>query len=143
MTQLHESTHMAPAAERGHWTGWTIFAATMLLVLGIINLIEGFVALLQDQYFLVAKGDDLLVTDFTGWGVLMLIWGTLLIAGGLGLFGARGWARWFAVVVACLSIIIQIGFLAAYPVWSAVIIALDVLVILALTVHWDVVRRNI
>ena len=138
MTQLRPTMQNGTVTSRGGaWAGWTMFAALMLLVTGGINVIQGLVALLQDDYFLVRSGDQLVLTDFTAWGVLMLLWGALLLVGGLGLWAARGWARWFAVAIACLSILIQIVFLAAQPFWSVLVIALDVAVILALTAHWD------
>jgi hypothetical protein len=40
------------------------------------------------------------------------------------------------VVVVSLNVIAQIGFLSAYPIWSAIMILLDVLVIFALTARW-------
>jgi len=112
----------------------------MLLVTGGVNVVQGLVALLQDDYFVARAGDQLVITDFSAWGVVLIIWGTLLLIGGLGLWGGRGWGRWFAVAVACLSILVQILFISAYPVWSLVIIALDVAVIFALTAHWDEAR---
>jgi uncharacterized membrane protein (DUF2068 family) len=138
MTQLRPTMQNGPLTSGGGaWAGWTMFAALMLLVTGGINVIQGLVALLQDDYFLVRSGDQLVLTDFTAWGVVMLVWGALLLVGGLGLWAARGWARWFAVAIACLSILIQIVFLAAQPFWSVLVIALDVAVILALTAHWN------
>jgi hypothetical protein len=47
------------------------------------------------------------------------------------------WARVAAVFLAFLSAIVNVGFLAAYPVWSSLMIGLDVLVIWAVTVHGD------
>jgi uncharacterized protein (DUF983 family) len=45
------------------------------------------------------------------------------------------WARVVGILVAVASAIVNIAFLAAYPVWSTIIITIDVLVIYALTVH--------
>ena len=45
------------------------------------------------------------------------------------------WGLVAGVVIAGVSAIVQLGFLAAYPVWSILIIALDVVVIYALIVH--------
>ena len=36
--------------------------------------------------------------------------------------------------------LLQIAFLAAYPIWSTIIIALDVFVLYALTAKWDEVK---
>jgi len=104
---------------------------------------QGLVALLDEGYFLVPSGDDLLLVDYGVWGVVSLLWGALAIAAGVGIFAEKGWARWGAVTIAGVSILIQIGFLAAFPVWSGLIIAFDVLVILALTAHWSDVRRGL
>ena len=50
------------------------------------------------------------------------------------------WARVVAVIVAILSAFVDMVFLPAYPIWSAIIIAIDVLVIWAVTVHGSEVK---
>jgi hypothetical protein len=45
------------------------------------------------------------------------------------------WARVLGIVIAVVSALVNIAFLSAYPLWSTIIIALDVLVIYALAVH--------
>jgi len=57
------------------------------------------------------------------------------VLAGISLFAGRVWARVLGTVVAGLSVIANIGFLSAYPLWSAVVIGIDICVILALTVH--------
>ena len=52
----------------------------------------------------------------------------------------RVWARAVGVVVAVLSALLNLGFLAAYPVWALIMITLDVVVIMALTVHGSDIR---
>lgn len=141
MSQVQQPTpRRAPSDRQEFWTGWALFAAIMLAVNGGINVIQGLVAVLQDDYFAVRDGDELLITDFTGWGVVMLLWGALLLLAAFSLFKGSGWARWFAIFVAGLSILVQVAFLAAFPIWSLVIIGIDVTVILALSVHWDAAR---
>jgi hypothetical protein len=71
---------------------------------------------------------------------ITLIWGAVLITAGLGLLGGRGWARVFAIVAVFVNTVAQIAFLAAYPIWSTIIIALDVFVLYALTARWDEVK---
>jgi hypothetical protein len=142
MTQIYEPMRTPSGVAAEKWAGWVVFAAIMLIVTGSINVIQGFVALFKDGYFVTRSADQLLFTDFTAWGVVMLIWGALLVGAGLGLMARKGWARWAAIVVACLSILVQIGFLAAFPLWSAMIIALDVIVLFALTAHWTEARSQ-
>ena len=119
--------------------GMVAFAGIMLALIGFMDILQGVTALFNDEYFAVRKG-DLLVFDFTTWGVITLIWGALLVAAGLGLLSGRGGARIFAIVVVFINMILQIAFLSAYPIWSAIIIALDVFVLYALTARWDEVK---
>jgi hypothetical protein len=125
------------------WTGVAIFASVMLAVVGGVNLIQGLVALFQDDYFVVRSGSDLLIADFNTWGWIMVIWGAFQVAAGLGLNSGKGWARVLAIIAACVSILIQVLFLAAFPLWSAMIIALDVIVIYALTARWGEARPGL
>ena len=142
MSQLQGPlTRSSAASDR--WTGWAVFGAIMLSIAGSVNVMQGIVALFDEGYFLVPNGDDLLLVDYTAWGVVSIAWGALAIAASLGVLAMKGWARWAAVAIASLSILIQIGFLAAYPLWSALIIAFDVLVIFALTARWAEVRSGL
>ena len=124
-------------APSGAWAGWLTFASVILVLLGTLCVIQGFLALFDDGFFVIPREDDLLLVDFTAWGVIMLLWGVLLAFAGFGIATGKGWARWFAVVVVSVNVIAQIGFLSAYPIWSAIMILLDVLVIFALTARWD------
>ena len=76
----------------------------------------------------------------TGWGWITLLWGVLLVFAALGLFGGAGWARWLAIVGVALNAIQQIMFLAnypqAYPLWNILIVALNLIVLFALTARW-------
>jgi hypothetical protein len=118
------------------WAGWVLFAAVMLVLAGAFNIVEGLVALFRDETFVVGE-DGLLVLDYTTWGVIMLLFGAFMIVVGLALNGIRGWARGAAVVLAGLHMIAQMGFLDAQPVWSVIVITLDVVVIYALTARWS------
>jgi hypothetical protein len=118
--------------------GWIGFAAIMLLVVGSIDFFQGLIALFEDEYFVVT-GSGFLVVDLTAWGWVMLIWGVLLVLGGLGLASGQSWARWFAIVVVSLNFIAQLGFLgnSQYPLWSLTGVALSVIVLYALTARWS------
>ena len=130
-----------PAAHPSEgWAGWITFGAVVLALIGTLNAIQGFIALFDEGYFLTQGDDGLLLVDYSAWGVIMLVWGLLLLAAGFALAAGRGWARWFAIVVVFGDVIVQVGFLSAYPVWSAIMIVLDVLVIFALTARWSEAR---
>ena len=139
MTGIQTRPHEAATQPSDGWAGWVTFAAVILALLGTLNMIEGFIALFDEGYFVVAAG-ELLLVDFTAWGVIMLAWGVVLLSAGLALAAGRSWARWLALLAACVNVVAQIGFLSAYPVWSAIMILFDVLVIFALTTRWQAAR---
>jgi hypothetical protein len=118
--------------------GWIGFAGILMLLVGSIDFIQGLIALFDDEYFVVTDA-GFLVLDLTGWGWAMLIWGTLLVLAGLGLLSAQSWARWFAIVVVSLNFIAQLGFLgnSQYVLWSLTVIALNFVVLYALTARWS------
>jgi len=118
------------------WAGWVVFAAAMLLILGTFNVIEGIVGLINDKVLVLIQ-DRLVVVDRTGWAWTLLIFGAVLILTGLGLFTMRTWARVTAIVVVGLHFISQIGSIGAYPVWSLLMIALDTVILFALTARWS------
>lgn len=118
------------------WTGWIWFAGIAMIVIGAFNAIEGLVALFQQEYYVVGP-ENLLVFDLTQWGWVHLIIGALVVLTGIALFSGAGWAKLVTVVLTVLNMISQMAFLAVYPVWSTIVIALCVLVIWAIVVHGD------
>jgi len=134
------TTGVQPTSMTG-WVGWIAFAGFMMLMLGTFHIIQGLVALFRDEYFLVGKNGLTVHLDYTAWGWVHLIGGVLVLVAGIGLFTAQWWARSIAVGLALLSAVANIGFLAAYPIWSTIMIAIDILVIWAVTVHGAELRE--
>ena len=124
--------------------GWIGFAAIVLLIVGAIDFFQGLIALFEDEYFVVT-GSGFLVVDLTAWGWTMMIWGVLLVLAGLGLMAAQGWARWFAIVTVSLNFIVQLGFLgnSQYPLWSLTVMALNIIILYALTARWSESRADL
>ena len=118
--------------------GWIGFAGMLMLIVGSIDFFQGLIAVFKDEYFVVT-GSGFLVFDLTAWGWIMMIWGVLLVLAGLGLVGGQGWARWFAIVVVSVNFIAQLGFLgnSQTPLWSLTVIALNIIVLYALTARWS------
>jgi hypothetical protein len=117
------------------WTGWIGFAGVIMMMLGALHAIQGLVALFKDEYFLVGKNGLIVNVDYTQWGWTQLIFGLIVAFAGFSLLAGRMWARIVAVIVAFLSVLLNIGFLAAFPIWSTIMIVLDVLIIWAVMVH--------
>ena len=119
------------------WTGWIGFAAVMMMIIGGITFFEGLIAVVRDEYYVVA-GKQVIVFDLTTWGWIMLFWGILLFIAGLGLAAKSGWARWFTIVAVSLNLLAQLGFLGntEFPLWTLTVVALEAVVLFALTARW-------
>ena len=125
------------------WAGWVIFAAVLMMASGVLNFITGLVAVIGDDNAYIDTGVSLLVFDVEGWGWAHLIFGIVIFLVGLCLTLGQTWARLLAVILVTLNLLTQFILLPAYPVWSIIVIAIDVVVLWALIVHGDEVRDSI
>ena len=136
MASLEEEEAYHRPGPPGPWSGWVSFGAMLLMLLGTINGFQGFLALFDEGYF-VAQADQLVLVDYDVWGALLLVWGAILIVTGAGLTARRAWARWVAIAIVLIDVILQVGFLPSMPLLAALLITLDVVVLFALTAHWE------
>ncbi|GAA1833152.1 DUF7144 family membrane protein [Agromyces salentinus] len=123
------------------WVGWVAFAAAILMLNGVFSILQGIVALAGSDYYFAVAGGALFVFDLTGWGWWSIIIGALLVLVGVALITGATWARVVAVIIAGLSAIGQLFLIPAQPWWSIIVIAVDVLVIFAITVHGKDLRH--
>jgi hypothetical protein len=138
-TEYSAATY-TPRPEPTGWVGWVLFAGIMLFMVGAFQIIAGLVALFNDKYYLVTSSKLVLQMDYTAWGWAHLILGAVAILAGLGCIAGKTWARVVGIGFAFVSALANIGFLGAYPVWSVIMITVDVLAIYALAVHGREVR---
>ncbi|MEU4288121.1 hypothetical protein AB0E63_07850 [Kribbella sp. NPDC026596] len=113
-------------------TSAVTFAATMMVLLGVFQAIEGLAAIIDDQYFVVARGYAFNL-DTSTWGWIHLILGLAMLAAGIGLFYRTVWAGVATLFLAVLSAVNNFFFIPYQPVWSLLVIGLNVWVIWALT----------
>jgi hypothetical protein len=114
--------------------GLTIFAGVVMIMLGVFQAFQGLVALFNDNFY-VAGRKWVFEFDVTAWGWIHLIVGLVVAVAGFFLFRGALWARTIGVAVAGVSALLNFMWLPYYPIWSLLIIALDVLVIWALVAH--------
>ena len=123
------------------WTGWVTFAGVMMIIAGSLGAIFGLVAIVNDNW-VVFTNRDAVSADLTGWGWIHLIVGALLVLAGFGVFTGNILARIIGVAVAVVSLIANFLWLPVYPLWSIIILTIDVLVIWALTAHGGEMRNT-
>src|SRR4051812_49258216 len=116
---------------------WAAFAGIMLFLNGMFGILYGLAAILNDKVVTVGGGPGVTIWDFTTWGWILLIVGCLMTLAGAALLMGREIGRWLGIAFAGLSALIQFGTASAFPLWSMMVIALDVIIIYQLAVHWD------
>ena len=123
----------ARSHERGHGYGLVLFASILLLVIGCFNLIYGIAAVANSHVF--TPHAHYVFGDLRTWGWITLIFGCLQLLAAAGVLAGSQAARWFAVAVIALNAIDQMFFIQAYPFWSVLIIAMDVIALYGLCAY--------
>jgi hypothetical protein len=125
--------------------GFTFFAGVMLFIIGFFQAIAGLTAILKDGSTVYAKTSDTIysITISTAtWGWIHLLLGIVVFLAGFGVLTGKVWARVIGVIVASISAVANFAFIPIYPVWAITIIAIDIVVIWALTAHGRDITTN-
>ena len=81
------------------WVGVVLFAGILLATVGFFNLIEGFIALFRDDFYLVRSNGLVVSFDYTVWGWILLVSAVLLMGTGWGVVAGKTWARVAAIII--------------------------------------------
>ncbi len=118
--------------------GLIIFASVLLLVTGVVNLVGGIAAI---------TGSHILITNahymsggLHAWGWIMTILGAVQLLAAAGIWAGNQPARWFAMALVGLNATGQMFVIPAYPSWSLMIIAADIVALWGLCAHGN--REN-
>ena len=129
------STDSRQSAELRRAQGWVNFAGVMLLIAGTMNVIGG-IAAIDDANIYVGEA-HYVFGDLQGWGWAILITGALQALTGVGIVRRSQAARWAGVGFASLNSLAQLLMLAAYPLLSLALFAVDFIILFALLVYAD------
>jgi hypothetical protein len=124
----------APPAHPGLAAGGVTFAGVLMLMNGVLAMFQGIAALAEDDVY-ARVGDYVYEINLTGWGLILLILGAVAAVTGWGILTGVGRARTAGLFMASLSLVLQFLFLPYAPVWSIILIGIDVFVIWALAVY--------
>jgi hypothetical protein len=114
--------------------GWVTFAGVALVVAGVLNVLQGLVALNQESLY---AGADLIFGDRTAIGTTWLVIGAVEILTGAMVLRGRVFGQFLGVMVAGLNGFWHFLFIGADPARSIAVMVVDGLIIYALTVHGD------
>jgi hypothetical protein len=115
-------------------TGFAMFAGVLMIISGLWGVLAGIAAIVNDEVYLVTP-EYLYSFDITGWGWIHLILGAVVAAAGVGVVRGATWAVVVGITLVSLSALVNFAFIPYYPIWSILIIALDVAVIWALATY--------
>jgi hypothetical protein len=118
----------------GAAVGWTKFAGIMMILTGLFHALAGLSGVLKDDVYAVLP-NYVLKFDITTWGWIHLVGGIVVVLAGFSVWNGAVWARTVGVIIAAASALVSFAWIPLYPVWAIVLIAIDVTVIWALTVH--------
>lgn len=118
-------------------SGWAFFVGILLFMVGVFNVIWGLTAIIDDKELTVGR-QGVIVWDISTWGWINLLLGIVMVLTALALFAGRSWARWTAIFFVMVNAFGQIAWIPIHPLWSVLVITLDVIIIYQLTAHWEV-----
>ena len=131
----YSSTSRRAAQETPGWAvGFILFAAVMMIMVGVFQAIQGLVGIFENEFYVPTR-NYIFQLDATAWGWTHLLLGLLVAFACSRLLSVKTWARVFASTLAVLSAIANFAFIPYYPFWSLLIIALDIFVIWAIAAH--------
>ena len=122
-------------------TGRVIFAATLLLIVGTLNILYGIGALDDANIFVNDKRFILSNLNTLGWVLIVL--GVIQLTGGFSLLAGNTYGRLIGITAGSLGAIgalLSIG--GAYPWWSLGIFALCLYILNGIVVYGEEDRRR-
>jgi hypothetical protein len=129
--QSFDDTSYEEGRPTGAALGFSVTAAVLMMVSGLWSFLEGLAALIKGQFFAVSANYVYRI-NVTGWGWIHVIIGAAVFTVGVFLLMDKLWARVVGVAVACLSAVANFLYIPYSPIWSVVVIALDIFIVWAL-----------
>jgi hypothetical protein len=108
-------------------SGWVTFAAVLLVIGGVLNIIYGIAAIGDSNFFV--NDQKYILSGLHTWGWVTLILGVIQLTAAFSLFGGGLYGRIIGIGAASLSAIAALLSIPAYPFWSLAIFALDIVII--------------
>jgi hypothetical protein len=115
------------------YSGWVIFAAIMLFVVGVLNVIYGIAAIGDSKFFV--QDQKYILSNLNTWGWVTLIIGALQLLAAFSLWSGNLYGRVVAILVASLSAVAALLSIPAYPFWSLAIFAIDIIIIYQVSLY--------
>ena len=113
--------------------GRMLFAAILLGVGGVLNIVYGIAAIGNSNFFV--HNQHYVFANLKSWGWVTLIIGILELCASASLFGGGTFGRWFGIAAGSLAAIVALFSIPAYPLWSIAVFALSLWIIYGLAIY--------
>ena len=108
-------------------TGWWVFAAILLTVAGVLNVIWGIAAISEASFFVADQ--KYIFSGLSTWGWVTLFLGVIELIAAFSLISGGGFGRWAGIFAAALASISALLSIPAYPFWSLCVFALSLIIL--------------
>ena len=115
-------------------SSYSNFAGIFLFVVGLFNILEGFMTLWRKEYF---EGAELVVSNLQTWGWAMLVIGVVQVLAGWLVLSRSSVGRWVGIIIIVISMMASFVAIGVYPFWTFIILAIDAMVLWGLTARWE------
>ncbi|MFE7463202.1 hypothetical protein ACFU6R_03730 [Streptomyces sp. NPDC057499] len=132
MTATPNKTSPGPRGSGTTIDGASEVAGALMMISGPLSILLGASGIAEDNLF-AASTRYVYRFDLTAWGVIHLVVGVALVVAGLAILTNKSWGRGAGAAVAGISLITQFMFVPYYPAWAIPVMALDLVIIFALT----------
>ena len=112
-------------------TALSLFGATMLMVEGTFQVLQGIALLVNDTLF-ATRDEYVYELNPSTWGWIQIVLGVLASLVGVGISVGATWGHITGIIVISFSALTNFAIIPLYPDWALAIIALDVVVVGAL-----------
>ncbi|MBK5233152.1 MAG: hypothetical protein JJE13_09255 [Thermoleophilia bacterium] len=114
------------------------FAGVMMMLVGVFSVIAGLAAAFDDSYFTGGTaGGDIYLLSVQAVGIIWLVVGVVKVWAGYALIQGRTWARLLTIVLCFFHAVVDMVTLTTQPFLGVVFIALNIVILYAVTVRWD------
>ncbi|MGH3013409.1 MAG: DUF7144 family membrane protein [Gaiellaceae bacterium] len=123
---------MSTTSTRRQGRGWIAFAALILIVAGVMDILNALWALdAQDTAVDALFWDN----NLEAWGWFYLVVGIVLVVTGAFIFRRAPWAGAVGIAVGCIGAILNIFWIFTFPLASILLVTLNLIVVYALTTY--------
>ncbi len=119
----------------GRGVGRAMFAAVLLMIGGVLNVIWGIAAIGNSKFF--THNTHYVFGNLKTWGWVTLILGVLEILASVSLIGGGSYGRIFGIVVGSLVAIGALFDIPAYPFWSLAVFAISIWIVGGLATYQE------